>query len=708
MTTKALSCESHKTPGINICPEARVLFPFANHFRVLLLCLFIYSMTLTPLQASNLRKKCDSLEARLKQMDGRYNLQVLAELASLYQEISYSKSMAKSELLFQEATKTLDTVFIIEGLYQLARNAFLNADYETSKNLYLKAADLSKALQDDNFRASVYTRAAQSLMKASQPEDGLAFFEKAWSIYSQNGNTTGQVTVMISLAGEYYQLKFFGESIKLYHLCKNILLPGRRTYSAAQTYRYYAISKSLTGKPAEALEYATLATQIFDELNLHLRMAQMTRVYGQIYFEMGLTEKAINYLTEKAHDVHEMGYLLEASYIYNQLAHYLQQNEQHARALDYQRKALTLRESIGYNNPLISAYINYGDALNKAGLNDSVSFYLNKGLTLAQNKMLQPDIMRAYTKLGEFHEKNARFQASLEFFKMAYDIEANEALQSTKRLKHLLTLKIKSQEYMERVSRLKDIEQNQKLILVALIVLVMFMATAIVVYFHNRKRESNVRMLELKQKLIVTQLNPSFIFSALSAIKGLIHSNQDEEAGKYLSGFARLIREVLVSPQIDYHLLEKETEIMRNYLELQKIRYGILFSFAINKEESIYHGRNVIPPFLIYPIIDAFFNSIPGNMEHPFGMKVNFSLTGNYLLQTCQFILPVLPKKQQNRAAYFDGADQAIKLIEERIRLLNSESGRNFYYFKTIPDKSTKESRITFEIGTPSLGLSHL
>lgn len=709
MTGKTLSAKNQIQPRRSLISLSCVQSTCIYLLRVTFFMLSVSLLFSKSMLSNNLERECEILEARLKYLTGPDSLKALTELANMYQEISYVKSMAWSELLLQKATRSFDTVFIIEGLYQLGRNAYLNADYETSKNLYLKAAGLSdKALKDDNLRASVYTRAAQSLMKASEPDSGFAFFEKAWMIYSENGNTSGQVTVLISLAGEYYQLKFFGESIKLYHLCKNILLPGQRTLIAAQAYRYYAVSKSLTGYPDEALEIANLAGQIFEELGMSLRVEQMSRVYGQIYFEMGLTEKAINYLTEKAAKVHEMGYLLEASYIYNQLAHYLQQKEKHEQALYYQRKALRLRESIGYDNPLISAYINYGDVLHKSGNNDSVSYYLRLGLELAQRKSHKPDIIRACNKLGHFYESTGRFDQSLSFLQQAHEFETSEALQSTKRLRQLLTLKIKSQEYMEKVTRLKDIEQTQIRILISLIGLVILMATAIAVYYKNRRRESNVRMLELKQKLILTQLNPSFIFNALSAIKGFIQRNQGDEAGKYLSGFARLIREVLVSPQIDYHLLEKETEIMQNYLELQKIRFGAYFSFEVKKDEAIYHGRNVIPPFLAYPLIDAFFSAIPGNIEQPFGMTVHFSLTGDYLVQTCHFKLPTGLANPPKKYPHFEGAEQAIRLIRERIRLLNSGTRRNPYFFRPTAGEGASESAITFEIGSPSLGLSHL
>ncbi|MCE7065182.1 histidine kinase [Dyadobacter sp. CY326] len=55
--------------------------------------------------------------------------------------------------------------------------------------------------------------------------------------------------------------------------------------------------------------------------------------------------------------------------------------------------------------------------------------------------------------------------------------------------------------------------------------------------------------LQLELKTIYAQLNPYFVFNALSSIQALINKQDIQGANAYLSDFARLTRDSLVHSQ---------------------------------------------------------------------------------------------------------------------------------------------------------------
>ena len=66
----------------------------------------------------------------------------------------------------------------------------------------------------------------------------------------------------------------------------------------------------------------------------------------------------------------------------------------------------------------------------------------------------------------------------------------------------------------------------------------------------KQKKERNRRRIrELELRAIRSQMNPHFIFNALSSIQNLINRSANQEANKYLIDFSRLLRKVLATSE---------------------------------------------------------------------------------------------------------------------------------------------------------------
>src|SRR5690606_5617646 len=80
-------------------------------------------------------------------------------------------------------------------------------------------------------------------------------------------------------------------------------------------------------------------------------------------------------------------------------------------------------------------------------------------------------------------------------------------------------------------------------------------------------------IVDIKRKVLRSQMNSHFIFNALSAIQYFITSGNKKLALNYLSVFSKLIRFYLKHIESEPVHLTDEIEMLKRYLTLQKLRY---------------------------------------------------------------------------------------------------------------------------------------
>ena len=119
---------------------------------------------------------------------------------------------------------------------------------------------------------------------------------------------------------------------------------------------------------------------------------------------------------------------------------------------------------------------------------------------------------------------------------------------------------------------------------------------------HTRK----IQWLEEKQartqaELISlrTRINPHFLFNTLNSISGLIHTYPDK-ADNMLQQLSKLLRYTLNAADISEIGLNHEIEAIRDYLEIEKIRFGERLDFSIFNEVDNFK----LPPLLLLTLVE--------------------------------------------------------------------------------------------------------
>ncbi|MCH3917912.1 MAG: sensor histidine kinase [Spirochaetia bacterium] len=148
-----------------------------------------------------------------------------------------------------------------------------------------------------------------------------------------------------------------------------------------------------------------------------------------------------------------------------------------------------------------------------------------------------------------------------------------------------LTIRIKENQ-IEEINQLNDSFNNMVIKLVQLL---------------QRIQEDDKRTLEAERKNLAAQLNPHFLFNTLNTIKALAKINGQDEIYEISIKLGNLLRDNLYDTNAD-STVEASMDLVRDYLAIQKIRFGTKLKVYEDIEEKVLELR--IPKLIIQPLVE--------------------------------------------------------------------------------------------------------
>ena len=212
-----------------------------------------------------------------------------------------------------------------------------------------------------------------------------------------------------------------------------------------------------------------------------------------------------------------------------------------------------------------------------------------------------------------------------------------------------------------------------KMVSISKIVVVLFIGLLVLLLlsfvlnnlYHKRrlkKAHQQKEMAALKLNSVRSQLNPHFMFNALTSIQNLMNQNDNDGANNYLSKFANLTREVLNASGRELISLEDELNMIGDYLEMEQLRFG--FKYNINVDADINTANTEIPAMLVQPFIE---NAAKHGVSV---LQGNGKIDVNIAKQARNLVLSI-----EDNGAGFNEKVKAdgfgLKLSDQRIDLLN-------------------------------------
>ncbi len=137
---------------------------------------------------------------------------------------------------------------------------------------------------------------------------------------------------------------------------------------------------------------------------------------------------------------------------------------------------------------------------------------------------------------------------------------------------------------------------------------------------HNEKQKSALTIEKL-----LNQINPHFLHNTLNTVQWLARMNGQKEIDRLVTLLVKVLQYNLGKQSLIVTIRE-EIEALRNYMELQQIRYDYEFDFHLQVEEEIL--AVAVPRFLLQPLVE---NAIYHGMSERNGrIDITIGLQGTH------------------------------------------------------------------------------
>jgi signal transduction histidine kinase len=206
----------------------------------------------------------------------------------------------------------------------------------------------------------------------------------------------------------------------------------------------------------------------------------------------------------------------------------------------------------------------------------------------------------------------------------------------------------------------------------ALASLILFIVTRRI---KNIKYEASVKqqMAELEIRGLHAQMNPHFIFNSLNSIKEMILDDQKQNASRYLSKFAQLIRTSLEHSRQTFITIKQCVDHLQQYLDMEKLRFED-FTYSIEIDEELCAEETHIAPMLVQPLVEnAIWHGLRGKKSDR-KLFIRFSKEGNQVI--CEIEdngVGIRNAMKSKSASHPPHRSLGISNIRERLSLLNEK-----------------------------------
>jgi hypothetical protein len=237
-----------------------------------------------------------------------------------------------------------------------------------------------------------------------------------------------------------------------------------------------------------------------------------------------------------------------------------------------------------------------------------------------------------------------------------------------------------------------------------MVILFSLTIVAIFLIMYNRqiRLKASRKQAELRLESLRGQMNPHFIFNSLNSINYFISQNDRLSANRYIADFSRLIRAFLGNLSKEYIPFEHELETIKDYLQLEHLRFGDKFDFKLVVAEAFELEHMLIFPGMVQPFIEnAIWHGVRGLVDRKGNITIQF-LPGSSDYCICivedDGIGRNLSRERKNSVP--GKKSNGIAIVTERLKIINQIRHADFKLVleDLNPDKEETGTRVTIEI----------
>ena len=523
-----------------------------------------------------------------------------------------------------------------------------------------KAMQLARVLGSKAaLQRSTYV-AGKASYRLGNYQEAIGYFNESLRLGRQANNRLSVARAYNGLAEVFHSLGNFDKALTHDLAALKIFRELRDEAGIANSLSYIGITYISKGDYVRALHYQLQALRLAEKRNDQKMIAYLCNDLGTVFTEQGNLVKAREYflkslkwseknnkdlMTVNLVNLGIVHYRLKeydralANYqqalqireqvlkdkagirsVLNNMGHVYYDQRRFEKAKTAYTKALAIARQIEHREGIATAMISLARIYKEEKQYVTALPLATEGVARAEEIGIKEETKEGYEMLSALQEAMGEHRQALRNYKRFIQYKDSVAGEATTNKINELYARFETQQKEQQIKVLSQHAyidrlqlQQQRLYLAGLLVLVAMLIGLGYGFLRHNKLRHQQKTVELEQKLLRSQLNPHFIFNALTAIQQFMYQHSAAEAGRYLAKFAKLMRLILENSRQEYIPLRKEIQTLEHYLELQRLRFGDKFDYQIYVDPDLDPEEVIVPPMFAQPLVE---NSLEHGILH--------------------------------------------------------------------------------------------
>jgi tetratricopeptide (TPR) repeat protein len=571
--------------------------------------------------------------------------------------------------LFSQSKETADSLskIIIQGAdtskigaYNELAKFLTGTDDNKALELSFKALKLSKEIKYQKHIAHSYNRVGTIYDQMGKSDSAGFYFTQAIVIFEKMKDTSGLGSVYQNIGVMYYYLEEYDKSLENNFKALELKKKAKEDYYVAQILNNIGAVYRIQGRNKEAHEIYKTALEL--KLKNHDRPGEAAAYqnYAMLYMVENKYDSAFANINKAIRIYEEAGSTIDIAKTQYLLANIYHSIGNFEQAEKYLLTSIEMAEKVKSEEQLFKCY----------------ELMLNIKSDKVNDKELLA-IFKNYKKYKDAHLRSEKLKA-INKLQISYETEKKDG-----EIKNL------------NEQNTSNSKLNKRLYIIIALISVFLAA---ILFFYRQKRKANVLLTRQKKEIIEktellnrqsaeiarhrSQMNPHFVFNALSGLQASVLKKNDARALNQLTLLSKLMRTTLNNSDREWIPLADEITFLEQYVAFEKLQADFDFRFSVELSPDIDKEDIAIPPMLLQPLLENTFKHAQLEKVKDPEMKLVFKIRNEQFLEIVYWDNGKGKIEKENSG----NLSKALSIVQKRVDESNSGSGLSPWSAITVQD----------------------
>ena len=340
------------------------------------------------------------------------------EVAEAYSYSSFDSAVHYAEIALDYAYRVDNTTQIVHSLMLVAKMNNNFGNYSLSINLLNKAKDISISESNYELLTNVYLGIAQIYNSKFDYYKVIGVLDSALITVDENNIYILKPDVLNYIGNLYLNINDIQSARYYANMASAALDEYNNPDANVRNLHLKAIISFKEHESASSLRLFNDALHASKQCK-NKRLIQLSyRRLASYYIDIDSYDTAIIYIDSSLVLTQESGFVIEESTLLTYKAHIEWLKKDFESALNYNLKALAIRQKTGHIASICSSLLNIGGNYIELNKYNKAQNYLEKGLSIAEEQKILAFISRGYEKLSLLNKHKGNFKEALYYYEL--------------------------------------------------------------------------------------------------------------------------------------------------------------------------------------------------------------------------------------------------------------------------------------------------